>query len=141
MTEVFSKLGLGNKNTGQFFIPTNVSTMMAKIVVGEVDLKQEINQKGYVTFHELACGAGGMILAYAREVKDSGFDTWRNLYVEAWDINVLCTYMTYLQLSLYDITAKVVAGFKYTPAREILTDFFLPADSLQPSARPAHEAK
>lgn len=110
MTEVFSELGLGNKNTGQFFTPTSISDFMSEITATNIDLKQEINRKGYITLHEPACGAGGMILAFARRIKDADFETWRNLYVEAWDIDVLCTYMTYLQLSLYDIPAKVVNG-------------------------------
>lgn len=51
-----------------------------------------------------------MILAYARMVMDLGYDTYRNLYVIAWDIDILCTYMTFFQLSMYDIPAIVVNG-------------------------------
>ena len=58
----------------------------------------------------LVVGAGGMILAYAQELKNKGYKPSKNLYVQAWDIDILCTYMTFVQLSMYDIPAVVVNG-------------------------------
>lgn len=58
MTHIFGELGLGNKDTGQFFTPTQVSDMMTKIVVEENGINQEIKEKGYTTLHEPTCGAG-----------------------------------------------------------------------------------
>lgn len=110
MTEIFSDIGLGNKTTGQFFTPTHISEMMTEIVVSNNEIEKDIEKNGYITLHEPTCGAGGMILAYAKELKNKGYDTYRNLYVIAWDIDILCTYMTYLQLSMYDIPAVVVNG-------------------------------
>lgn len=110
MTLIFEELGLGNKNTGQFFTPTSVSILANKITLDSNDIEKDIKEEGYTTFHEPSAGAGGMILVFANELKDKGYDTYRNLYVEAWDIDVLCAYMTYLQLSMYDIPAKVING-------------------------------
>ena len=58
----------------------------------------------------LVVGAGGMILAYAREVEERGYKRYKNLLVEACDIDILCTYMTYVQLAMYDIPAVVKNG-------------------------------
>ena len=58
----------------------------------------------------LVVGAGGMILAYAREVEDRGYKRYKNMFVEACDIYSLCTYMTYVQLAMYDIPAVVKNG-------------------------------
>lgn len=58
MTHIFGELGLGNKDTGQFFTPTQVSDMMTKIVVEENGIEQDIKEKGYITMHEPTCGAG-----------------------------------------------------------------------------------
>lgn len=107
MTELFGELGLGNKNTGQFFTPTKISDMMVKITGIDETL---IKEKGYITLHEPTAGAGGMILAYAKKLKDKGYNPSKNLFVVAWDIDILCTYMTYLQLAMYDIPAIVVNG-------------------------------
>lgn len=51
-----------------------------------------------------------MILAYAREVQERGYKIYKNLFVEACDIDTLCTYMTYIQLAMYDIPAVVKNG-------------------------------
>ena len=107
LTAVFGKLGLGNKHTGQFFTPTNISDLMAKCVGINTDI---IKKDGYITLLEPTSGAGGMILAYARELRAKGFNQSQNLFVVAWDIDILCVYMTYLQLAIYDIPAIVVNG-------------------------------
>lgn len=107
MTELFGELGLGNKHTGQFFTPTHISDLMAKINGIDESL---IKEKGYITLNEPTSGAGGMILAFARELQAKGYNPSENLYVEAWDIDIFCTYMTYLQLAMYDIPAVVVNG-------------------------------
>lgn len=109
MTDIFGELGLGNKNTAQFFTPVQISDLMAKIVGVNLHI-ENIEKDGYTTLHEPTSGAGGLILAYARELDLKGYDPSRNLYVLAWDIDILCTYMTYVQLSMYDIPAKVVNG-------------------------------
>lgn len=110
MADIFGELGLGNKHTGQFFTPTNISDLMAKIVGIDANIESDISTKGYATLHEPTSGAGGMILAYARELKDKGYNPSKNLFVVAWDIDILCTYMTYVQLSMYDIPAVVTNG-------------------------------
>ena len=51
-----------------------------------------------------------MILSYAKVMQEEGFEPSRNLVVEAQDVDILCTYMTFVQLALYDIPAKVVNG-------------------------------
>ena len=107
LTAVFGKLGLGNKHTGQFFTPTNISDLMAKCVGINTDI---IKKDGYITLLEPTSGAGGMILAYARELRAKGFNQSQDLFVVAWDIDILCVYMTYLQLAIYDIPAIVVNG-------------------------------
>lgn len=71
-----------------------------------------------------------MILSYAKVMQEEGFEPSRNLVVEAQDVDILCTYMTFVQLALYDIPAKVVNGntllkeeniVLYTPAYFIFT--------------------
>lgn len=81
--------------------------MMAKINGINTD---KIKKDGYIDLHEPAVGAGGMVLAYAEEVKSVGYNPSRNLYVECWDIDCFCAFMTFTQLSLYDIPAKIVCG-------------------------------
>lgn len=108
--EIYNRLQFYNKNTGQFFTPTYVSDMMAKIMIDVNDIEKTINEFGYISVHEPCAGAGGLILSYAKELKAKGYNPSKYMYVNAWDIDVICTYMTYIQLFMYDIPATVVCG-------------------------------
>lgn len=104
---IYNELQIYNKNTGQFFTPTHISDLMAEI--DGLDEK-EIKENGYIALHEPCVGAGGMVLSFAKMMKNKGYDPKQNLFVVAWDIDILCTYMSYVQLSMYDIPAIVVNG-------------------------------
>ena len=106
--QIFSNLNLGNSNKGQFFTPYHVSKMMAEI--NFIDLKNEVDNKGFITLAEPCCGSGGMIIAYAETMKEKGYNYQHQLYVESVDIDEICFKMAYIQLSLYGIPAKVVRG-------------------------------
>ena len=106
--QVFSELNLGNSNKGQFFTPYHISKMMAEI--NFVDLEKEVDTKGFITLSEPCCGSGGMIIAYAETMKEQGYNYQHQLYVEAVDIDDICFKMTYIQLSLLGIPAKVIRG-------------------------------
>lgn len=110
--QVFSELNLGNSNKGQFFTPYHVSKMMAEI--NFIDMKNELNTKDFITLSEPCCGSGGMIIAYAETMKDKGYNYRHQLYVEAVDIDEICFKMTYIQLSLLGISAKVIRGDSLT---------------------------
>jgi len=106
--QVFSDLNLGKSNKGQFFTPYHVSKMMSKINIS--DIEHQLEEKDFVTLLEPCCGSGGMIIAYAETLKDNGYNYQHQLYVEAIDIDEICFMMTYIQLSLYGIPAKVLLG-------------------------------
>ena len=110
--QIFSNLNLGNSSKGQFFTPYHVSKMMAEI--NFIDLKNEVDNNGFITLSEPCCGSGGMIIAYAETMKDKGYNYQHQLYVEAVDIDDICFKMAYIQLSLYGIPAKVIRGDSLT---------------------------
>lgn len=106
--QVFSNLNLGNSRKGQFFTPYHVSKFMSEINIG--DIEHQLEEKDFVTLLEPCCGSGGMIIAYAETLKEKGYNYQHQLYVEAIDIDEICFMMTYVQLSLYGIPAKVLLG-------------------------------
>lgn len=105
MTDVLGTLymkgGFGQDRTGQFFTPFHLSELVAKI-------NKYPNKK--VEMYEPSCGGGGMIIAAAKAMKEQGINYQNNLIVEAGDIDWMCVYMTYVQLSLLGIKAKVTQG-------------------------------
>lgn len=108
MTDVLGNLfmqsGWGNRNTGQFFTPYNVSLATAKMAMSDLPDKEHIN------FNEPSAGAGGMVIAAAETLRDSGRNYQKCLRVVAQDLDWNAFYMCYIQLSLYGIDAKVVQG-------------------------------
>ena len=108
--QFFEEQHLGNNKLGQFFTPTHISDVMAELVISNEDLKKIINEKGFITMQEPTCGAGGMILSFARKLKKENINYQKHLFVEAIDISDICTYMAYIQLSLYGIPGIVYCG-------------------------------
>ena len=82
--------------------------MMAEITF--VDGKENIENKKIITLSEPCCGSGGMVIAYAETMKKYDINFQEKLFVEAIDIDEMCFQMTYLQLSLYGIPARVLLG-------------------------------
>lgn len=107
--QLFSELELGNKWKGQFFTPDCVCRLMAKMTYGE-DLKEKLKTQPYITVQEPAVGGGAMIIAFAREMREQGFNYQKQLRVTAIDVDLRAVHMAYLQFSLFHIPAVVIHG-------------------------------
>lgn len=101
--EIYMEAGCGNKGTGQFFTPFNLSRMLAGF-----NLPKEIDGKFYV--NEPSCGAGGMIIAMCQEFKKRGIDYQHKVKVVAQDLDWNAVYMTYVQISLLGVDGIVCQG-------------------------------
>ena len=106
--QLYMNLGFGNAKKGQFFTPYSVSKMMSEINFADIDLKMK--NKDFITLSEPCCGSGGIIIAFAETMKNKGYNYQHQLYVEATDIDDMCFKMTYIQLALLGIPAKVIRG-------------------------------
>ncbi len=105
--QIFMSNDMGNNYKGQFFTPYHVSKMMAEIQLINLE---NLKDKNIITVSEPCSGAGGMIIAFAETLKEKGINYQNKIYVEAMDIDDLCYKMTYIQLSLLGIPAKVIKG-------------------------------
>lgn len=103
--EVYMESGAGNKYTGQFFTPFHVSEMTAAI-----SIPKDYHGEKVLNLHEPSAGAGGMIIASAKILRDMGLNYQKCMKVVAQDLDWLAVYMCYVQLSLYGIDAIVVQG-------------------------------
>lgn len=100
---VYMGLETSSKVTGQFFTPDNISRLVSKMMVEDMASTEEI-----ITLNEPACGSSGMIIAYAKALKEKNVNFQKMLDVKASDIDFACVYMSYIQLSLLGIKAVVV---------------------------------
>ena len=122
---LYMELELGNKNTGQFFTPSSISEMMAQI---NYDTELRELDKPFITLSEPACGAGGMILAFANVMILYKHNPAEKLWVQCVDIDRVAALMCYLQLSLWNIPAQVIVG--NTLSLEFREQYFTPAHYL-----------
>ena len=104
---IFMSLNLGSQANGQYFTPYSVSKFMAEINFTEIETHQN-NQ--LITLSEPCCGSSGMIIAFAETMKNKGYNYQNQLFVEVIDIDEVCFMMSYIQLSLYGIPARVMLG-------------------------------
>lgn len=104
---IYMDLEIASKGQGQFFSPPELSELMAHMVPCIALLDEG---KPFITLSEPACGAGGMVLAYVKQLTTRGYDPMRRLWVEAVDIDRLAALMCYVQLSLWNVPAKVLVG-------------------------------
>lgn len=109
---LFMTLGLGDSGKGQFFTPFELSSLMARMIMGDT-IEQSAGQP-YLTMSEPACGAGGMVIACAATLRERGINYQQRLHVVATDVDLVAVHMTYVQLSLLHIPAIVVHGDSLT---------------------------
>lgn len=106
--QVSSEISVLDTRNGQFFTPYDVSRLLVEMSID--GLERVIEEKGYFTLSEPACGAGGIVLAAADKVERMGYNYALSMLVEAVDVSPLAYYMTYLQLTWRGVTAHVVRG-------------------------------
>lgn len=102
----FEQNEMFNKHKGQFFTPYHISLLSARMVF----TPESIKRKGIMKICEPAGGSGGMVIAFAQTVLDNGYNPSDELFAELWDVDELCFFMSYIQISLLGIPARIVWG-------------------------------
>ena len=125
--EVFMEGGFGSKQLGQFFTPFHISEFMAEINLVDILSSPSIKKRGWFSLSEPACGSGGMIIAIHKTLESKGMTSSPSFWCEARDISLNSFYMTYIQLSLLGIPARVILGdtLAMEERRVLLTPTFI----------------
>ena len=108
--DVYMRLNLGNKNTGQFFTPYNVAHAMAELSADEDAITKQINECGYVTMNEPAAGGGANVIAMAHVMKEKGINYQRHLWFVAQELSELTALTCYVQCSIIGMAGVVQIG-------------------------------
>ncbi|MHB9110424.1 MAG: N-6 DNA methylase [Armatimonadota bacterium] len=106
--QTFMELELSSKWKGQFFTPSCIASLMARLTLE--DITPFIEQRGFITVQEPAVGGGVTVLALAEAMAQAGYDYQRQLHVTAIDIDATCCHMSYIQFALHYLPAVVVHG-------------------------------
>lgn len=107
--ELFMALDLSNEWKGQFFTPYSVCRAMSGMTYDD-DFRARIEQNGWVSVNDPACGAGALLIAFANECRRPGHDInyQTSVLFVAQDIDFLAGMMCYIQLSLMGCPGYVV---------------------------------
>lgn len=114
--QVYMGLDLGSSEMGQFFTPSCVSNLMARLLYPQnFSEHKELKLWGWVSAMEPCCGGGGMLLAQANAMLEAGLNPQKQLFMYGQDIDLCAVHMTYIQLSMCGIPAVVVHGNALDP--------------------------
>lgn len=102
--DLFMELELGNARAGQFFTPYHVSRLMAQLTF------EPASEQDFVRFHDPACGAGSLPIAFSQVLRESGGNPQADVWMQCWDVDSMVAHMCYIQLSLLHIPAEIVIG-------------------------------
>lgn len=110
--DLFMDLNFGDACKGQFFTPYHVCKLMSEITLG--DVVSEVKDKGYISIHDCACGAGATFIAAVNDAKEklakAGINYQNHIFVTAQDIDQTVALMCYIQLSLLGVAGFVKIG-------------------------------
>lgn len=125
---LFHELELHNTYKGQFFTPYAVCQLMASVTLEPDFVERTIEERGFMTMQEPACGAGATMIALTEQFRSAGANPQRELHITAIDIDIRCVHMAYIQLALLHIPAIVIHG--NTLSLEEFSHWFTPAHVL-----------
>ena len=115
---MFMELNLGDHWKGQFFTPYDICELMAAITASRA--VEQIEEKGYITINDCACGAGATLIAGCHAIRDELYHKksplcWQNhVLVAAQDLDCTAAMMCYIQLSLLGCAGYVKVGNSLT---------------------------
>ena len=104
--ELFMLLNLGNDHAGQFFTPYHVCEFTAELNAEKA--ASEVEEKGWISVSDPACGAGAMLVAYANICRKKGINYQTGVFFVGQDIDFTVGLMCYLQLSLLGCAGYIV---------------------------------
>lgn len=109
--DLFMRLELGNDHNGQFFTPYSVCKATAGMTYGS-DLEKKVEEQGWVSVCDPACGAGALLIAFANESRKPGstVNYQRDIMFVAQDIDMIVGCMCYIQLSFLGCPGYVAIG-------------------------------
>ena len=134
--QIYMELGISNNNSGQFFTPYSVCQCMSEITIDKPSLKKQVKNPGWCTINDCACGGGATLIASVEQcAKLFKRLNWQNhVLIFANDVDKICAYMCYIQLSLLGVAAVVtisdaiinpVVDFYKNPEKVLFTPQYL----------------
>lgn len=110
--KMYMNLNLGNHWKGQFFTPYSICSLMAESTLGNID--DQIEEQGFISICDPACGAGATLIASANRLKRSKYNFQNHVLFVGQDIDRIVGLMCYIQLSLLGCPGYICIGNTFT---------------------------
>lgn len=108
--EIYHNLKINDKSFAQFFTPFHIAKTMALMTFNKEGVNNIINDNGYLSFCEPTCGSGCLALGAVKVLKDLEVNFQEKTLFVLTDLDEQCFYMSYIQLSLLGVPAKINHG-------------------------------
>lgn len=107
---LYHYLNLQQEQKGQFFTPYHICEFMSELQFAGDEKAEKLEEKGYISVNDPACGAGAMLIAFANVARKHGINYQKQVLFVAQDIDRTAAMMCYIQMSLLGCPAIVVIG-------------------------------
>lgn len=108
--DLYMNLDFGSAALGQFFTPYHVSVAMAQCAIDVDEIKNEIEEKGYIKINEPCCGGGANVIAACNVLRDAGINYQTDCLFVCQDLSYVTALMCYIQMSLIGAAAVIKIG-------------------------------
>jgi type I restriction-modification system DNA methylase subunit len=108
--QMYMELDMGSKSHGQCFTPYGVCQLMAEMSMPEEKVKQTLDERGWISINDCACGAGATLIAAAEHLYLMGVNYQRSALFIAQDLDSTVAMMCFVQMSLIGCAGRVRIG-------------------------------
>lgn len=108
--DVYMRLGIGNKKTGQFFTPYHLAEAMARLNLDRQMVEDVVRDRGYITVNEPAAGGGANVIGCAHVLHDWGINYQTQAWFVCQELSELTALTCYVQMSILGMAGVVQVG-------------------------------
>lgn len=104
---MYMELDMGSKAHGQCFTPFGVCQAMASMAIPEEKVRQQLDEHGWISINDCACGAGATLIAAAERLYQMGINYQQKALFVAGDIDNTVGMMCFIQLALLGCAGRI----------------------------------
>jgi hypothetical protein len=107
---MYMELDMGSKSHGQCFTPFGVCQAMASMAMPEEMVRKQLDERGWISINDCACGAGATLIAAAERLYQMGINYQQSALFVAGDIDSTVAMMCFIQLALIGCAGRIRIG-------------------------------
>ncbi len=107
---MYMQLDMGSKWHGQCFTPMGVCQAMASMAMPEEMVRKQLDERGWISINDCACGAGATLIAAAERLYHMGINYQQSALFVAGDIDSTVAMMCFIQLALIGCAGRIRIG-------------------------------